>query len=367
MRMLKHILIRRFGWPGLLLFLVVSSADVVFRSVPEFDELASVTEAVSTHEVHDAKLRFRLEGVDYEFAVPATSTEQWYAILEAAEEQRTLTVWTWPAVLEGRGWPWVPYFQRVPWQIELEGQALLAYQERAAHSRSQNLPFLFTLLASASALSWWVVRARRPDAEPRSRESAPVDSEPENEAAPHSMPKAARWFWDLFGTLILFALVGLYVTDRSDRDAPIPTATDLVEMSGAVADVQVKTRKKHTDSSIYEIYGFSFALQGQQGRWEIQKTHWRYDLLARRLVPDASARFFVANEVWVAEHGEPWPTEHVWSVEVNGEQLISPGQATESARMRRERSDPGWVFGIVALAGLACFANGRLWGRGHRA
>ena len=121
---------RPYFWRAAILCSAVFFGDSLFRSIPEFGELASITAPVTTHRVHDAKLRFQLKGVDQVFKVHAKSTEYWYAILDAAETQGELTVRTRPAVLEGRGWPFVPFTHSQPWQVEHEGKVLLSYRER---------------------------------------------------------------------------------------------------------------------------------------------------------------------------------------------------------------------------------------------
>ncbi|MDP6386672.1 MAG: hypothetical protein QGI93_10810, partial [Planctomycetota bacterium] len=308
---------------------------------------------MTTHRVHDAKLRFQLKGVDQVFKVHAKSTEYWYAILDAAETQGELTVRTRPAVLEGRGWPFVPFTHSQPWQVEHEGKVLLSYRERAAKSESVKLVSGIAFLLSIGALGWWLVRITGPDAEPRpvrrrkSREAAETE---ESESTSDAMPKAARWFWDLFGALILVAVVGSAVMSKFDRDTPIPAATELVEVGGVVVDVQVETSGGHgtgSASAVEKIAGFSFELKGREGRWEIPKRHVYYSLLARSLVPGVEARLLVANGGWVAEHGEPVGTEQIWSVEVGSEQIVSHAQMTAAALRRREDSDPWWALALV--------------------
>jgi hypothetical protein len=363
---------RSYLWPAVLLCSAVFFGDRLFRSIPEFGELASITAPVTTRRIHDAKFQFQLEGVDQVFKVHAESTENWYAILAAAETQGVLTVRTWPAVLEGRGWPFVPFLHSQPWQVEHEGKVLLSYRERAAKGESVRRVHGIAFLLSIGALGWWLVRSMRPDAEPRPvrrRKRGEAAETKESESTSDAMPKAARWFWDLFGVLILVVVAGFAVMDKIERDTPIPAATELVEVSGVVFDVQVETRARPrggSSSSVDEIAGFSFELKGREGRWEIPEGHVYYSLLARSLVPGAEARLLVANRGWVAEHGEPLGKEQIWSVEVGSEQIVSHAQTTAVALQRREESDPWWMFAFVVLVSLACFANGRLWGAGSR-
>ena len=362
---------RSYYWLVALLCSAGFFGDLLLRSIPEFDELASITAPVTSRRVYDAKFHFQLEGVDQVFKVHAKSTSDWYAIRDAAETEGLLTVRTWPAVLEGRGWPFVPFVHNLPWQIEHEGEVLLSYQERAAKMNSVKVLNWVAFLLSIGGLGWWLVRALRPEEEPRPvrrRKRGGSAEARESDATSGSTLRAARWFWDLLGALILVVLIGYVVMNRSDRETPIPAASELVEVGGLVVDVEVETSGGYGTgmSSVEEVAGISFRVEGREGRWEIPQRHLHYPLLARSLVPGAEVRLLVASPDWVAEHGEPLGEEQLWSVEVGGEQVVSHTQMTAAALQWREDSDPWWAFAFFVLAGLACFANGRLWGAGAR-
>jgi len=358
---------RKFIWPALWLFLLFASADVVLRSVPELDELDSVTAPVTHSEIDEVELEFRLEGVDRTLKVPAKGNENFYAITEAAESKQPLTVTTWPQVLEGKGWPSVPYFDNTPWQIEADGKVLLAYRDRVAQNADFRSLSWIILVVSGALMGLWCRRyfgsqAGRDVGRKESREPRRERSEPELAG----MPPSARWFWDIAGGCVLCFVLVWMLLEAFGQARPIPAATDLVEKNGVVTDVEVETgRVSHGQSSTRarEIKRFSFALEGDEARWDVPKVHWNYDVLARSLVPGATARLLVENDAWVAKHGRSTGIEQLWGVEVAGEGIVTFAQQTEMARRRRERPTPWLLLGFVVLCGAACFAHGRLWGR----
>ena len=183
---------RKFILPALCLFLLLGSADVLLRSTPEFDELESVTAPVTHSEIDETTLEFRLEGVDRTFEVSAKSNDNFYAITEATELQQPLTVTTWPGVLQGKGWPSVPYFSSVPWQIEKDGKVLLAYQDRAANSQNFRWLAWIILIVAGTLLGRWLQRyfgSEASTAKAASREEPRVRSR-----APRGAPAAQRSF-----------------------------------------------------------------------------------------------------------------------------------------------------------------------------
>jgi len=365
----------RYLWLAVLVFLCVVSADRVLRPIPEFDELASVTAAVTEHEIYRTKLRFELEGVDHEFEASINLTDQFYAIVKAAEERQQLTLWTWPAVLEGHAWPLVPFHTKQPWQLESEGAVLISYEQIAEKSRGDVLGFWVIFLCSAFALIWLFFRALRSGEDPRratrraARRDEPADDDGEQEDDSLAMPRAARWFWDIFGGGVLVMAVLIYFESQGDQGGAIPAATDLIEVSGEVTDLEVETRTvgSGAHSSGHEVIsGISFTVAHGEPRLLIMKGHWRYDLLARRLIPGVFARILIRRPEWLAEHGKSTRNEDVWSVEVDGEQILSLEEEVAVARRWRERPFPWLFLVLVTLGGAAFFAHGRLWGRGRK-
>lgn len=359
---------RKFMLPALWLFLLLACADVLLRSIPEFDELESVTAPVTHSEIDETTLEFRLEGVDRTFEVSAKGNDNFYAITEATELKQPLTVTTWPGVLEGKGWPSVPYFSNVPWQIEKDGKVLLAYQDRVANSGTFRWLAWIILIVSGTLLGLWLKRYFSPEASTApavSREESRVPRSGPGESTSAGMPRSARWFWDIAGGVLLcLALVSMLVGAFGQKRA-IPTVTDLVEKNGVVTDVRVDTGKVLTGqrNRLKEIKKFSFALEGDEARWAVPKVHWNYDALARSLVPGATARLLVENDAWVAKHGRSTGIEQLWGVEVGGAKVVTLAQQTELARRQRARPMPWLLIGLIVLGGAACFAYGRLWGR----
>lgn len=354
-------------WPGLLCLLIVLTATVAFRGTPDFEELGSVTAQVESHEIEDDELRLRLEGIDLDFTFYAGKTDQFYAIVNAAEARQPLTLWTWPGALESKNGASTPIHTSQVFQAEHNGKILLSYEQvRASHS-STVVWMWSILLLSTLLLGRWIYRKRHPKhKEPRatrqSRQTTEEEDAEEVEVTTRTgMPVSARWFWDLFGVAVFVLGIFLLLEEGDRRNPAIPTSGDLIEVTGQVTDLEIETNYKHRETWDKEIAGLTFGLTGQEGRWKIPSRHWCYDKLARRLLPDTTVQIRVAKPEWLAANeGDP---ERPWSVQVGDELVLSLDQETRSMRQKAERPMP-WLFAIaIWLVAGACFAHGRLWGR----
>lgn len=354
-------------WPGVLCLMIFLTADMTFRGMPDLDELRSVTAQVESHEIEDDKLHFRLEGVDLDFTVHVANTDHFYTIVNAAEARQTLTLWTWPATLEGKSWPSTPFHASRIFQVEHNGKVLLSYEQISA-SRNSTMVWMWSiLLISTFLLGWWIYRKQtaKRTAPARTRQSRQTseDEEAEEEEATTStgMPVSARWFWDLFG-VALFVVGILILLEEGGRRAPaIPTSNDLIVVTGEVTDLEIETNYQTGENSDKEIAGIAFGLTGQQGRWKVASRHWRYDTLARRLLPDSKVKIRVPNAEWLAANGGN--PERPWSVQVGDELVLSLDQETRSMRQKAERPTSWLLVIAVWLAAGTCFAHGRLWGQ----
>ena len=353
------------GWTAAALaawaFLGIES----LRPTPELAELAKVTATVERQQVDRTRLLFWLEGVEQKFVVDAEGVDAWYELVDACERGAELSLWTWPAVLEDRPWPLASFHARLPWQIECKGKLLVSYDE-VHEGRSGVIWLLRSLfLALTAGLAWWRHRVRYPKAEEprrrRKRKQAQDHSPDESQETDHG-GRVQRWCWNLMG--LAFAVMFLFAgaRERSQDSYPVPERGDLVEKVGTVVVVEVDVRRGGSNS-VDKILGFSFGLEGEQGRWAVTRRQWPYDLLARRLVPGASVRLLVLGPEWLADHGAPPPNEDLWSVAVGEEQVLSLEQQQSLVRKRRERKSHPLALALVAAIVSACLIQGYRVGR----
>ena len=342
------------------------------RPTPRFEDLVEVTARVERQGIDEAELHFWLKGVEKKFVVHAESLEGWYTLVAACEQGAELSLWTRPAVAENRLWPLASFFDRLPWQIEYKGELLQSYAEQRQRRSAPLWLLRCAFLAFSAGLAWRWHRMRNPLTEEShsTRRTRPRrehrSEEPAESEEPEQGNRAGRWFWNLLGLgLSLLVLYGV-AKERSDDSYPIPSRTDLVEKVGSVTDVEVKVINKsrgQRSSSLEEITGLSFGLEGDPNRWSIYKGQWRYDQLARQLAPGAQARLLVHSPEWLETHGAPPRNEDLWAVVVAEEPILSLEQQLSLVRKRREKKTSPQLLAVVAAAIAACFIQGYRVGR----
>jgi len=338
-----------------------------FPPWPDQEELVPLSGRVESHELSDATLHFTIPDSSRVFRVHARSQDNWYEIVEAAELEKEFTLWVGPAVAAGQIWPLSRLDGGVAWQIDADGVPLVSL-EAERERRGSNRRFMRVLFLLLSALGYRTWRRRGRAEEQAAPETEELEEElEEDDEADRSVELGAVWCWGILGVGILG--LGLWALQRERYQAsyPIPERGDLVEHVGEVSDVEVKVSERSERRREREVLSTSFGLKGVQGRWAIYKNLWKYDILARRLVPGARARILVTGSEWERRHGTPPGGEVLWEVEVDDELHLPLDEQLSVVRNRRKNNEHPLVFASLLLVVAACFGNSyRLWRRARR-